>query len=347
MSKQRSKWKNGPDGKTVLRNNLAAFWHSRPVELMKSPALRCLSSSAHLALLRVEIELRQHAGKCNGDLVVTKEQFIEFGIHQDMVAPALREVEAVGIISIKHGRGGNAEHREPNRFTLNYLCGAEDEATKLDAWKRFQTLKEAKEAALAARKAKDPTKVAYSRRSSARKNISQAQKVCLGSDTQSVPETTNFPGTESVPPSQAQKVCLLSILSGGGGEAAGVSAEPPGQQQHLGSPSDAEQPATNGHAAVAAFPIVKDKADYQTQPLKSVPVPPLSDRQRKREWLRANPPFAAPGECAHCGEPPCAGEHFACVRTTGGGRAFVHHRCKRSFLKARDEQARAAVGGSR
>jgi hypothetical protein len=118
MSK-RSKWKNTPEGKTVKRNSVAQYFASRPVELIASPAMRVLSRAAHLALLRIELELRQHAGNGNGKLFVTKEQFIEYGLHQDAIAPALRELDAIGIVIITvHGRGGNAEHRQPNRFLV-------------------------------------------------------------------------------------------------------------------------------------------------------------------------------------------------------------------------------------
>ena len=77
--------------------------------------------------MRIEIELRHHAGHSNGRLIVTKLQFIEHGLHPRMIPAALRELAALGIIQITmHGRGGNAEYRQPNRFLLNYQCGAVD-----------------------------------------------------------------------------------------------------------------------------------------------------------------------------------------------------------------------------
>jgi hypothetical protein len=86
-----SKWRN-KDGKTVKRNIVASQFGSRPLELMESPALRVLSRAAHLALLRIEIELRKHGGHDNGALPVTKQNFVEFGIHQDAVAPAFTRI---------------------------------------------------------------------------------------------------------------------------------------------------------------------------------------------------------------------------------------------------------------
>jgi hypothetical protein len=188
--KPRSVWKNRADGKTVRRNTLAEFYNSRPVELLESPALRVLSRAAHLALIRIEIELRHHAGKHNGELIVTKQQFIEFGLHEQAVAPALRELEALHIIGIKHGRGGNAEYHQPNRFLLNYLCGAVDAHDQItNAWKRFSTLAEAERIASAARAAKDQTRVAFGRRTMRRKNNSRGWKPTPVPGSKTNPET--------------------------------------------------------------------------------------------------------------------------------------------------------------
>ena len=174
-------------------------------------------------MLRIEIELRAHAGNGNGKLIVTKLQFIEFGIHPRMIAAALRELDALGIITITfHGRGGNAEHRQPNRFLLNYMCGAIDGHEQItNAWKRFKTLEEAEKVASVARKAKDPVKVNYGRQNIGRKNISRVHKVYPVSGAQSVPESPKFSGAQSVPTDPgAQSVPTIDI-SGGGGEEAG------------------------------------------------------------------------------------------------------------------------------
>jgi hypothetical protein len=194
------KWKKSPEGKTVKRNNIAAQWGSRPLDLMESPALRVLSRAAHLALLRIEIELRHHGGRDNGKLPVTKQNFVEFGIHQDAVAPALRELEALGLIRItQRGRGGSAEFRQPNHFLLNFICGAVDTRDEINnAWKRIKTLEEAEEIAAAARAAKDPTKVAYGRRNAARKNRNRAWNPCLVPGTETMPETPKSPSTETM-----------------------------------------------------------------------------------------------------------------------------------------------------
>ena len=228
-----SKWRNR-DGKTVRRNSVAEFFASRPVELIASPAMRVLSRAAHLALLRIELELRSHAGRTNGRLIVTKQQFIEFGIHQDAIAPALRELDALGIIIITlHGRGGNAEYHEPNRFLLNYMCGAVDAHEQItDSWKRFKTMEEAQQTASIARKAKDQTKVAYGRRNASRKNISRAWTPCLVPGTETMPETAKSPGMETMSTEPGTETMPTSDISGGGGaKAAGIQR---GALQHAG-----------------------------------------------------------------------------------------------------------------
>jgi hypothetical protein len=216
-----SKWKN-KNGKTVRRNTLAEQFCSQPIGLKESPAYRILSLAARRILDRIEIELRKHAGNGNGKLIVTKLQFIEYGLHQDAIAPALRELNALGIITVTaHGRGGNAEHRQPNKFLLNYQCGAIDAHELItNSWKRFKTLEEAEQVAAIARKAKDPKKVAYGRRNNRRRNISRPWKPCLAPDMETMPETRKFPDMETMPTRPGMKTMPTSEISGGGGEEA-------------------------------------------------------------------------------------------------------------------------------
>ena len=209
MSKKRSAWRNRSDGKTVKRNILAEFYSSRPVELIAIPAMRVLTRAAHLVLLRIELELRRHAGQANGRLIVTDLQFIEFGVHKESVAPALRELGALGIIRINHGRGGNAEHRKANRFLLNYLCGAVDAHEEItNSWTWFKTVDDAEKVARSARSAKDPNKVAYSRQNATRKKNSHPRKPGVKTGN----SHPRKPGVQSHP----RKPGVLSISRGGG-----------------------------------------------------------------------------------------------------------------------------------
>jgi hypothetical protein len=191
--------------------------------------------------LRIELELRQHAGRGNGKLIVTKEQFAEFcGANQRLIAPALRELEALGIVIVtERGRGGNAEHRQPNRFLLNYMCGAIDAHEQItNTWTRFETLKQAKKVASIARKAKDPTKVAYGRRNAEKQNISRDHLVDLVSGPLSVTETRKLSGPLSGPTSPGPLSGPTNDISGGGGAEGGKYSKkvetPPLQPELMG-----------------------------------------------------------------------------------------------------------------
>jgi hypothetical protein len=224
MSKSRGAWKLQSDGKSVRRNIVAQYFSSRPVELLTSPAFRVLSRAAHLALCRIEIELRQHGGHANGKLIVTTQQFAEYGIHRRMVPAALRELAALGVIRVTvRGRGGNAERRRPNRFLLNYTCGAVDAHEEVtNAWSRIQTLLEAEKIAAAARAAKDQDKVAYGRRIARRQKHFSGTQSGPSPGAQSGPETAKFPGTQSGPTGPGTHSGPIIDISGGGGAAGGI-----------------------------------------------------------------------------------------------------------------------------
>jgi hypothetical protein len=102
------------------RNAINGQFAARPIEMLESPAYRALSLSAHMVIARIEIELAHHGGNDNGQLPVTIDQFVEYGMHRSSVAPAIREADALGFIRVERGRGGNADYRRPNRFYLTF-----------------------------------------------------------------------------------------------------------------------------------------------------------------------------------------------------------------------------------
>jgi len=138
--------------------------------MLESPAYRALSLSAHRVISRIEIELAHHGGNDNGRLPVTKQNFIAYGIHNDAVAPAIREAEALGFIRVTEpGRGGNAEYRQPKLFFLTFAHSRESRAEPPPHdWRNIKTLDEALAIASAARAAKSAAAVASGRWAAAR-----------------------------------------------------------------------------------------------------------------------------------------------------------------------------------
>jgi hypothetical protein len=100
---------------------------------------------------RIEIELAHHGGNDNGKLPVTYDDFRQYGIDRDAIAPAIRENEALGFLKItERGRAGNREFRSPNKFGLTYRHW--DRAKPTDEWRRLETIEDAEAIAQAARK---------------------------------------------------------------------------------------------------------------------------------------------------------------------------------------------------
>jgi hypothetical protein len=82
------------------RNQILGQFSARTIEMMRSPAFAALSLGGHRVLARLEIEQAQHGGQDNGKLPVTFDQFVEFGMDRHSVAPAIREVCALGFAEI-------------------------------------------------------------------------------------------------------------------------------------------------------------------------------------------------------------------------------------------------------
>ncbi len=200
------------------KNQIIGQFSARLIEMLESPAWKVLSLSARRVIDRIEIEHAHHGGNDNGNLPVTKYDFMQYGISGRLVAPAIREAEALGFIRMKRGRGGNAEHRQPNRFFLTFAHGrgSRDYSPTHD-WRKIKTIEEAQAIAEAARASKNATAVAFGRRSwGVRKNRNRNHKVVPKPVSQSGPEKPKSPVSQSGPTGQSHKVVPLSISRGGG-----------------------------------------------------------------------------------------------------------------------------------
>ena len=119
--------------------------------MLMSPARRVLSRAARQILDGIEIELLRHGGKDNGALIVTYENFKQYGVHHNAIGPGLREVEVLGFIEItQRGFAGNADERQPHRYRLTYLP-TDDGKGPTDEWQHVKDMKQAKAFAAKAR----------------------------------------------------------------------------------------------------------------------------------------------------------------------------------------------------
>jgi hypothetical protein len=170
------------------------------IEMLESAAYRALSVSGHRVLARIEIEHGYHGGKENGRLPVTFDDFEEYGISPKSVAPALREVQALGFVNVTtRGRPSKSDFgRHPNCFSLTYLPGPPPKyAGPTNEWKQYQTLEDALRIARDARAAKDERAVARSRARSKESCARGEKNPDLGSKNHT--KTTPLPGSENDP----------------------------------------------------------------------------------------------------------------------------------------------------
>jgi hypothetical protein len=132
------------------RTSIGGQFAPHRIDMLRSPAWRALSLSARRILDRVEIELADHGGVDNGKLPVTYDDFVMYGLHRHAIAPAIREVVALGFLEITEpGRAGNADWRKPNLFRLTYR---NTKYAPTDEWQKI-TEEEAESIARSARSA--------------------------------------------------------------------------------------------------------------------------------------------------------------------------------------------------
>jgi hypothetical protein len=152
------------------RNAIRDQFVPRTLSMLESPAFRVLSRAAFLVLARIEIEHMHHGGAENGHLPVTYDDFVQYGIHRHAIAPAIRELAALGFIEItQRGRAGNREFRAPSKYRLTYrnAKGAPGDGTH--EWRWIQSSEQAHEIAKRARGTSDQTDISVIRQRPAEK----------------------------------------------------------------------------------------------------------------------------------------------------------------------------------
>jgi len=137
----------------ISKQTIGGVFSWRLVEMQESPAYRVLSLSARRVMDRLEIELKRHGGKAeeNGRLPCTYDHFEEYGVNRQAIAPAIRELVALGFVEVtRKGSAGNEKHREAALFLLTYRHAGSDKRIG-DGWRRIKTVEEAEAIAQAAR----------------------------------------------------------------------------------------------------------------------------------------------------------------------------------------------------
>jgi hypothetical protein len=109
------------------------------LDLLKSPAWKSLTLEGYKVVTRIAIEHMLHGGRDNGSLIIP---YHDFGMHPRQIAKGLGAVEALGIIEIKRGRGGNGEFKAPSTYRLTWLSASGLPPT--NEWLKIVSLEDAK-----------------------------------------------------------------------------------------------------------------------------------------------------------------------------------------------------------
>ena len=134
------------------RNAITEQFNTRPTAMLRSASFRVLSRASHMVLARIEIEHSQHGGNHNGQLPITYEHFVEYGLHRHAIAPAIRELSALGIIEVTlRGVAGNAEYRRPSQYRLTYRHAHGELGDGTHEWRKIETIEQAEAIAKRAR----------------------------------------------------------------------------------------------------------------------------------------------------------------------------------------------------
>ncbi len=126
---------NGPRfGNAPPDDQRGWVWFTR--DMMESPAWRAMTPPARKVLDRILIEQMAHAGAENGNLIVTYDDFADYGVRRQSIHEAIEVVQALGWIAVtrKGGRSVGGVKR-PSTYALTFLPRF-DGSAKTNNWQR-------------------------------------------------------------------------------------------------------------------------------------------------------------------------------------------------------------------
>ena len=90
-------------------------------ELLNSYSWKNMSINGRRILDRIMIEHTNHAGTENGNLIVTYNDFEEYGVNRNQILKSIKELEDLNLIEIEHGKRRCYNESYPNRFRVTFL----------------------------------------------------------------------------------------------------------------------------------------------------------------------------------------------------------------------------------
>ncbi len=110
--------------------------------MRESPAWAAIPHTAKRVLERIELEHMRHAGRENGRLIVTYDDFAKADIRRQSVALALRQLSALGFLEVTvSGYKTAGGDKIPSKYRLTHVfsAGAYNDGTPTEEWRRIKT----------------------------------------------------------------------------------------------------------------------------------------------------------------------------------------------------------------
>jgi hypothetical protein len=109
------------------------------LEMLQSQAWRTIAHvpAAKLILERIEIEFMRHAGKNNGQIICTYNDFEKYGVRRMSIAPAIRLLVTVGLLVIERRGRRSADGGNPTLYRLPYIS-VDGIADPTDEWRNYR-----------------------------------------------------------------------------------------------------------------------------------------------------------------------------------------------------------------
>jgi hypothetical protein len=127
----------------MKRQKIDGPFIARRYKMLNSPAFKKLSPTAHLVLLRLEMEYARSGGRENGRIICTVRDLKAFcGVSADKIKPAIMEAMGLGFLKVKWGVPGAKGFGRSTEFGLTYLVkvGEGGEFVEpTDDWAKFDT----------------------------------------------------------------------------------------------------------------------------------------------------------------------------------------------------------------
>src|SRR5687768_13221199 len=92
-----------------------------PVRLVLSPAWQHRPRPLCRVLERLEVEHMRHGGKENGQLCVSFDQLVEYGVSRRVIRPAIDAGVQLGLLVVRQSDELVRNVRAPNQYRLTYV----------------------------------------------------------------------------------------------------------------------------------------------------------------------------------------------------------------------------------